>query len=532
MALFSVAENAASMALPIAFGSFLIISSLIFYLFHKPALPKNAPKPTSERWPLLGSMSFFFERWDFYTRAVAESATGNFSFYAGQWPVIGLSGEKERKVFFEHKGLSMAEGYAALLAGSPEVKPDNNIFADAHGGDTAFSRYFSARIVALLKGPMLKKGLPQLMLDAQASMEKLKANPTGITDPFDSIYRMVFQFTMRTVAANEIANDPVQLARCLELYEAVEGAASSWNIAYPWLPLPGKLKRSYGGAQLYIMFKKIIDERKKTGRREDDALQFLLDQGDSLIDIMRFVIGSLFAGQLNSGINAAWILCYLANKPYWMDRVREEVRTVADKYAPEDSLSLKEKLMRIPIEAWEGEFPIIDICLKDSIRLQTLGTAFRKNVSGQDIQLASGEIIPNGAYATLAAGEMHLNPKIYPNPTEWDPARYLPERQEDKKEIYAWMGWGSYSARINPIVWTFLLTHVIGVARHPCLGMRFAKLENNIIVAFFMAYFDQVELCDEVGNHKDKVPKVNFNNHTAHKPDEKVYLKYRASEKV
>lgn len=61
--------------------------------------------------------------------------------------------------------------------------------------------------------------------------------------------------------------------------------------------------------------------------------------------------------------------------------------------------------------------------------------------------------------------------------------------------------------------------------------MRFAKLENNIIVAFFTSYFDDVQLCDEVGNLVNKVPRVNFNNHTAHKPDEKIFLKYRASEK-
>ncbi|KAF2163477.1 hypothetical protein M409DRAFT_26089 [Zasmidium cellare ATCC 36951] len=511
MALLSLAQGTTSLTLPVVFGSLLIISSVVYYLFYKPPFPPNAPKQTSDRWPLLGSMNFFFRRWDFYQRAFAESSTGNFSFYAGQWPVIALSGERERKIFFEHKGLAFAEGYAALLGGSPEVKPDNNVFAETHGGDSAFSRYFTGRLITLLKGPMLKKGLPQLLLDARASMERLQANSSGITDPFESIYRMVFQFTMRTVAANEIANDAKQLEKCLQLFEAIEGATSSWSIAYPWMPVPSKLQRTYGGAQLYMIFKNIIDDRRKTARREEDALQYLIDNGDSITDILTFVLGSLFAGQLNSGINAAWILCYLANKPHWLTRVRDEVRTVANKYVPDSSLPLREKLMHIPIEAWESEFPTIDICLKDSIRLQTAGTAFRKNMSGQDIPLASGEVIPNGAYVTLAAGEMHLNESIYENPAEWDPARYLPERQEDKRETYAWMGWG--------------------VARHPCLGMRFAKLENNIIVAFFTSYFDEVQLCDQVGNVVDRVPRVNFNNHTAHQTDTKIYLKYRAGEK-
>ena len=221
-------------------------------------------------------------------------------------------------------------------------------------------------------------------------------------------------------------------------------------------------------------------------------------------------MGALFAGQLNSGINAAWILVYLASTPYWLDRVRDEVDSVANRYAPDESAPLKERLMQVPIEAWEGEFPVIDMCLKDCIRLQLSGAAFRKNTSGADIPLnkAGTEVIPKDAYVTYAAGEVHYNPEIYENPDEWDPGRYLPERAEDKKRLYGWFGWG--------------------VARHPCLGMRFAKLENNLIVAFFAAYFDEVQVSDKEGNTITKVPSVNRNNHSARKPDEHIYLKYRA----
>ena len=192
-----------------------------------------------------------------------------------------------------------------------------------------------------------------------------------------------------------------------------------------------------------------------------------------------------------------------------MERVRDEIDSVADRYAPNKDTPLKERLMQLPIEAWEGEFPIIDICLKDSIRLQMPGTAFRKNTSGVDIPLnkAGTEVIPSGAYATYAVSEAHANPEIFENPEEWDPSRYLPERAEDKKRQYGWFGWG--------------------VARHPCLGMRFAKLEINIIVAFFLAYFDELQPADKDGNPREKLPPTDLNRHTAHKPEEHVYLKYK-----
>ena len=202
-------------------------------------------------------------------------------------------------------------------------------------------------------------------------------------------------------------------------------------------------------------------------------------------------------------------MVYLTSKPYWLERVRDEVNSVADRYAPDQSQPLKDRLMQVPIEAWEGEFPIADICLKDSMRLQMSGTAFRKNMSGADIPLnkAGTEVIPNGSYVTLAAGDTHYNPEIFENPDEWDPSRYLPERAEDKKRLYGWFGWG--------------------VGRHPCLGMRFAKLENNLIVAFFLAYFDNIQLSDGQGNITTRIPSVNRNRHSAHKPDENIYLKYQ-----
>ena len=98
-------------------------------------------------------------------------------------------------------------------------------------------------------------------------------------------------------------------------------------------------------------------------------------------------MGSLFAGQLISVINAAWMLLYLSRYPYWQDQVRAEVKAVAARYCADDNLSLKDQLMHVPCDAWEAEFPVLDICLKESIRLSTNGTSFRQNVSGQDIPI-------------------------------------------------------------------------------------------------------------------------------------------------
>ena len=102
-------------------------------------------------------------------------------------------------------------------------------------------------------------------------------------------------------------------------------------------------------------------------------------------------------------------------------------------------------------------------------------------------------------------GEHHQNPEFFPDPKLWDPSRYLPERAEENKSPYAFVGWGA--------------------GRHPCLGMRFAKLEQNIITTFFCSMFD-FELLDEAGNRMDSQPPVNLNCWNASPPDKKVFVKY------
>lgn len=62
------------------------------------------------------------------------------------------------------------------------------------------------------------------------------------------------------------------------------------------------------------------------------------------------------------------------------------------------------------------------------------------------------------------------------------------------------------------------------------VGMRFAKLEQNIITAYFIASFD-FYLSDKNGNPMNKAPRVDFNRFSAHKPKNPPYLKFSPREK-
>ena len=56
------------------------------------------------------------------------------------------------------------------------------------------------------------------------------------------------------------------------------------------------------------------------------------------------------------------------------------------------------------------------------------------------------------------------------------------------------------------------------------VGMRFAKLEQNLITAYFVASFD-FDLEDKRGNKISIAPSVDLNRHSAHKPAVPQYLR-------
>lgn len=113
----------------------------------------------------------------------------------------------------------------------------------------------------------------------------LEFGNSGMTDPFDSIHSLVFQLTVRNVGCNDIADDRALLEKTRGIYETMENSYNPSIIVLPWIVkafTPSFINQSIAGARLYFILKGIVDKRKKTGQRENDTLQYLMDQGDDL----------------------------------------------------------------------------------------------------------------------------------------------------------------------------------------------------------------------------------------------------------
>lgn len=128
--------------------------------------------------------------------------------------------------------------------------------------------------------------LPYLVNDTQALISKHTSTSTRSTifSPFDEMWSLVYQTTHRLLGCHDIADDPVLLRKTLAIYAKMD-KSSALEIMFPSLPTPNKLKKLWAGVRLYWILTCIIDERRKSGRRRDDAMQTLIDQGDSNVHI-------------------------------------------------------------------------------------------------------------------------------------------------------------------------------------------------------------------------------------------------------
>lgn len=221
-------------------------------------------------------------------------------------------------------------------------------------------------------------------------------------------------------------------------------------------------------------------------------------------------MGILFAGLLNTGIvgkskppnavenhiltlgakTACWTLIDLAVHDEWRAKCKKEIEDLLARHTGNSAsfVTTYDKLSAIPVSAWEDELPIIEACTRESQRLSFTGAALRRNVR-EDITI-NGKLVRRGDFLTYPISEVHLNPEFYPNPHKYDPGRWL-RPDPVPNVVYPYLGWGA--------------------GRHPCPGMKVAKLEMKLITAMFLMRYEY-KLVDESGKFPKSLPVPNRND--------------------
>ena len=178
------------------------------------------------------------------------------------------------------------------------------------------------------------------------------------------------------------------------------------------------------------------------------------------------------------------MLIDLAAHQDWKEKCKKEVREFLSNHLGENPPgTLHEKLGAIPISAWEGELPVLDACIKESQRILMSGMISVRKNHFEGIKIGD-QVIKPGDFLLYSAGEVHMNPEYYPEPHKYDPGRWL-RPDPIPKTVYPFLGWGA--------------------GRHPCSGMKVAKLEMKLILALCLARYE-FDLVDEDGKFPDPLP--------------------------
>jgi len=202
-------------------------------------------------------------------------------------------------------------------------------------------------------------------------------------------------------------------------------------------------------------------------------------------------------------MKVCWALLNLAANPKWKERITKEYNTLVANHTNTLSTEpLHKRLASIPLNTWEDELPSVDLFIRETLRFTMIGSALRRNVQ-KDITV-DGVTIKRGDFMVYSMCEAHMNPDIYSNPTSFDPDRYLEGREEDKKETFAFTGWGAGESGLN-ILRNKVSSPQPIPGRHPCAGIKIAKLEIKVVLALMLLGYEY-ELVNKSGKYPDTLP--------------------------
>lgn len=300
------------------------------------------------------------------------------------------------------------------------------------------SSYFLKTLLPLLKTSQMERAFDGLLLDARSDFRALeKTHPNGVVNA-PSLWRTVFKQTSRLFIADDFANDPVLFEKAAKHLDVILHSYSPFYAFLRWVPEPSMIRRRIARRGLRNIMINLIAERRKRGTKyKDDALSYMLNNGDDEECMIEFLTSATFITTTNAHVIFPQMVETMAVHPDWQEKCYQEVITVANKYCKDTSLPLVDRMRSIPFVAWEKSFPTFDLCLYEIIRVWTSFAVGRLNISGKAIPIpGSNEVIPPNAYAVWNSTELNFNEKLFPNPHKFDPMRFSEGRREFEQETY------------------------------------------------------------------------------------------------
>jgi sterol 14-demethylase len=181
----------------------------------------------------------------------------------------------------------------------------------------------------------------------------------------------------------------------------------------PNLPLPRFRRRDRARQRLTEMIEPILAARRATPGGREDFLQTLVD--DETLRTNTTLVGmalcTLFTGYITTAAQMSWALVLLLQHRAYLESVLDELPS--------------------------GRSPRLEWAVKEAVRLRPVMTHYART-NAEDYERA-GYRIPKGWLTMLCPAVAHRLPELFADPDAYDPERFGPGREEDRRP-YAMIG--------------------------------------------------------------------------------------------
>ena len=404
----------------------------------------------------------------------------------GGWPLLGHLGE------FQKNPVSMLERGSRELGDLYQFQlgPQNFVLFAGPDAHTAYFKapddQLDAKSVYQFTVPIFGRGVaydvsPELMSEQlgflfpalrESAMERFarimfeesnlfadSLDEEGELDLPVAMNQLTVNIASRCFLGEEVRNEVD--AGFAEAYHDLQNGINTLGFFLPRLPIPAHRKRDRARRKVTEIFSRIMRERRLSEAESHDFMGSLMraryKDGRALTDdeITGILLSALFAGQHTSAVLATWTGLEMFRATAYLQRVREEVRTVYDEAGAISFSGLKQQLqLENAVRECERLHPPLIILIRKVL----------KPMRYRD------RLVPAGTLAMVSPAVSHRLPEVFANPERFFPDRFAPPASEGKQHQYTLIGFGG--------------------GRHRCMGKHFAIMQIKAIWTVLLERFD------------------------------------------